>query len=107
MKKDGKEGTIISRAVAKQMTDLYKASPAYQSLGQQEGIYFGKENLLKILNQPGCVGLRIFYGVTLPPDNKPNMILVGTDEDSNNIFKEDLILDLGIPCPDDCPDNKF
>jgi hypothetical protein len=46
--------------------------------------FFGKEVLEKILNQPGCMGLRIYYA--MDDNSKKQLIIVGADEKGNNMW---------------------
>jgi hypothetical protein len=54
-----------------------------------------------MLNQPNCVGTRIYYG--LKDDGTQCLVLVGVDSDGNDLIdKDDKILDMGNLCPTLC-----
>jgi len=99
---NGKEGDMISRDEARQLMDNYQNSQAYPANNHVEGILFGKDHVDDLLSQPGCTGIRIYYGKTGVLNNDPpQLIIVGTDGDGNDIT--DKILDAGLPCPTYCP----
>lgn len=64
-----------------------------------KGHYFGQQALKSILDQAGCVGLRIYYAL----DDRGNkqLILVGVDNDENDLY-EGLIAERSITCPPFC-----
>jgi len=100
------EGSFITRGQAKTMTDDYKNSIAYTANVNQEAIFFGKDKILDVLNQPNVVGLRVYYGRNgSTPTDTPSLVLVGTDVSGNDIYS--LILDTGVPCPDTCSTTTF
>lgn len=98
---NGKEGDMISRNEARQLMDNYENSPAYPANNHVKGILFGKDHVDDLLSQQGCTGIRIYYGKTgVLSADPPQLVIVGTDEDGNDIT--DRILDAGVPCPDFC-----
>ncbi|NLR57988.1 hypothetical protein HGH93_07740 [Chitinophaga polysaccharea] len=88
---------------------------------------FGKDKVLELLDQPGAVALRIYYGIKLNGDSQRErkMILVAVDENGNDILPKSaaemaaaqasgivakdtppVILDQGVPCPQYCSGTK-
>lgn len=61
-----------------------------------------KTNLLTLLNQEGCTGLRIYNA--LNDDGKITFVLVGAN--SNNEDMLDYILDKAAPCPNICSNDS-
>jgi hypothetical protein len=53
----GKEGAEIELAVAADWTKNHRERHPYGSISQ----FFGYEVIQKLLNQPGCLGIRIYY----------------------------------------------
>lgn len=103
---NGTEGTFIQRGQARTMSTDYRNSASFTANLQQEGILFGKNKISQILNQTNCLGIRIYYGrAGSTANDEPTMIIVGTDSSGNDIPA--LILDMGIPCPDNCSANRF
>ena len=91
---NGTEGGPISLAAAAAMTACYrKLHP-----NQTEAHFMGKETLLALLNQTGCVGLRVYYGDK--PEGGKELIFVGVDANENDML--DLIMDMSRPCPSYC-----
>ncbi len=62
--------------------------------------YFGKDALSSVLAQPGCVGMRMYYGKH--KDGSPTLVIVGVDHKGNDMTKG-LICQKIIPCPPSCP----
>lgn len=61
-----------------------------------------KTNLLTLLNQEGCTGLRIYNA--LNDDGKITFVLVGVN--SNNEDMTNYILDKIVACPNICPNDS-
>ncbi|EJF08103.1 MULTISPECIES: hypothetical protein [Pontibacter] len=95
MKVTGKEGGPIDRAQAKRWTAKYRSS----GRGKTNSHLFGADTVRKLLEQEGCVGMRIYYA--LDDNGEQQLLLVGTDEEGSDMT-EGLILDLSSPCPPDC-----
>ena len=71
--------------------------------------FFGKEKILKLLNEDECVGIRIYYGLDENEDQK--LFIVAVEANMNDILPLDMestsedgpmILDLTWPCPPYC-----
>ncbi len=99
---------FIPLAQAKQMTALYRL--------QKENIlsdpFKGKDILsicetfdaapfLTVLNNPECKSLRIYFGMSA--DLKVHAIIVGVNENNEEILQGDSIIEEGIQCPPICP----
>ena len=61
---------------------------------------FHKDQVLKLLDQKGCVGLRIHYGRNA--DGTPALVLTGIDGSDSDLTGE--ILEQHFPCPPVCGD---
>ncbi|ASS50315.1 MAG: hypothetical protein A3D31_12165 [Candidatus Fluviicola riflensis] len=91
---NGTEGGAITLEVAAAMTASYrKLNP-----GQTEAHFMGKDNFLALLNQTGCVGIRVYHGHK--SDGGKEVIFVGVDANENDMLE--LIMDLSICCPPTC-----
>jgi hypothetical protein len=65
---------------------------------------FGIDRVQEVLDQSGCVGIRIYNGYY---DSKRQLVIVGVDEDGNDMTSG-RILDLSAPCPPTCaPTNSL
>lgn len=91
---NGTEGGEISLAKASEMTSNYRS----QNPGETIAHFFGKDIIQRILSQEGCMGIRIYYGID--QDETKQLILVGADENQNDIIQ--LVADLSFPCPQTC-----
>ncbi len=110
----------ISLAQAKKMIQLFRnsrdkilkaeyASPEIIPNSEM----FSKEAIEQVLNQKGCTGLRIYFGMS--DDLKLHSILLGVNEKGENILRstngealdeEGIILDEAQRCPPFCPDDS-
>ncbi len=112
----GNEGGPISRETAKQWIENYQSSE--RAKAQEKTIinahFFGKEKIQKLLDQEGCVGLRVYYGKDSNGGQK--LFMVGASSDMDNIIPADtksastddnFILDESWDCPPYCPNNGF
>ena len=90
----GNENHTISLAEASALTARYRQqyTPGSCILGE----YFGKQAIQSLLNQLGCVGTRIYYG--LDELNVPKLILVGVDANGNDMTQGE-IMEFGFPSP--------
>lgn len=95
MKVTGKEGAPIDRAQAKKWTAKYRAS----GRGNIHAHLFGTETVSRLLDQEGCVGMRIYYA--LDDQGVQQLLLVGTDAEGRDMT-DGLILDDSQLCPPDC-----
>ena len=92
----GNEDHTITIEEASKLTANYRKSAEE---GAVKAEFFAKATLQDILNQGGCVGIRIYYG----QDSKgtPKLVLVGVDTQEN-----DLTVgapgENGLPCPPFC-----
>lgn len=91
---DGTEGGAITLSNASAMTAKYRRENPNQTLGH----FFGKDIIMDILKQEGCMGARIYYGID--EDGKKQLMMVGADSNENDMT--DLVVDLTFPCPDTC-----
>jgi hypothetical protein len=78
-------GEEISHELAADFITAYeKAYP-----GENRGYHLGRNIIDQILAQPGCVGMRFYYG--LNEDGKKTLVYVGLDADGNDIVKRAVI----------------
>lgn len=87
---DGNEGTMITLNDGAVLTRNYRNNNPGNSLG----MFFGKEKLLELLNQPECMGIRFYFG---EQNRNLELVLVGADSNQDDIL--DLILDRGKRMP--------
>lgn len=96
----GHEDHSITLKEGAELTKAFRVSTPSNAILAQ---YFGKEALQKTLEQPTCVGLRIYYGKHT--DGSPTLVIVGVDANGNDI-KNGHILQKAIPCPPLCGDTS-
>jgi hypothetical protein len=102
---------IINLATARELIKRYRdnltliATPEFKdSLKYSET--FDASAIQAILNQPGCVEFRAYYG--MKENNAICSIFVGVDAEDNDILNslsgngEDVIVEYGKECPPRC-----
>jgi len=92
----GNEEHSISLSEASSLTRNFRNAVGDSA---PKGGFFSKAALQTILNQEGCVGIRFYYGQE--EDGTPTLILVGADEEENDLI-EGKIDQRPIPCPPRC-----
>jgi hypothetical protein len=93
---DGTEGTGIPLSTAAQLTQNYRE--ANHNPETILGCFLGKNILKKLLAQPGCEGIRFYYGLN---GTTPELVAVGADSEEN----DQLGVVSGVQCiiADDAP----
>ena len=105
---------------AKEMTRLYRESRDSILIPELRGKdilsiceTFNREAFDRILVQPACLGIRIYFGMT--PEKKVRVIAVGVDKDNKDLLPGSTTAtsgrdpepppptEEGTPCPPNCP----
>lgn len=89
----GNEGRFLKSSEAEELKKAYRDKKA--DLKDDECVrseFFGIHNLQQILNQPGCVGIRVYQAKRQEKLNGkdhviPRVVLVGVDEKGEDIRK--------------------
>lgn len=92
----GNENHDISLSEAAAWTKNYRDTI---TSGQTIAHLFGKQAIQSILNQSGCVGIRIYYA--LDDAAAKQIIAVGVNADGNDLYNG-LLAERTIRCPQDC-----
>lgn len=90
------DGEFISLQDAINWTANHRKSAGDSAIKAQ---FYGKAKLAQIVQQQGCVGLRVYYAID--DQGVPVLVLIGTDAEGNDIESE-LILERGTACPPNC-----
>lgn len=93
---NGTEGHVVTLTEGQDWTARYRASI---EPGGITGHFFGYEKLNLILNQTGCKGIRIYYG--LEADGTKNLVLVGANAAMDDM-ENGVILEKSVVCPPMC-----
>ncbi len=90
-----KDQTVTLDNASKLTASYRKANPgsAIKAAG------FWRESVQKILDQPGCVALRAYFGQN--PDGSPALVLVGVDQKGDDLTAG-VLSDEHFPCPPFC-----
>lgn len=91
---NGREGGQITLSEGADMTAKYRDN----NPNELKGHFFGKDILKQILNQEGCMGIRMYYGID--DDGEKALVIVGADTNEDDIT--DLVADISMPCPNRC-----
>ncbi len=67
--------------------------------GEPIAHFFGKDIIQRILNQPDCMGIRIYYA--LDENGKKQLIIVGANAEENDIYNG-IIAERSYICPPYC-----
>lgn len=92
----GNEGKVITLSEASDWTAAYRATI---SQGDTLAHFFGRDNLEAILDQEGCMGIRIYYAIDEPSSQA--LVLVGADAAENDM-ENGVIVDKSVKCPPMC-----
>ncbi|HMG16081.1 MAG TPA: hypothetical protein VK590_11575 [Saprospiraceae bacterium] len=97
-------GTFISVSEARTMsTSWINAQLSTPSTANPKAFGFGKDKIQDILDQSGCVGIRIYNGID--ENGNKNVIVIATDSNGDDMTSG-LVLDLSAPCPNMCAPNN-
>lgn len=106
---DGTEGDPIDLVTAKKWASNFRETMT--SSDEIQAHYFGFEIIKQILEQPGCVGIRMYYALDEKGEKK--LLLVGVDAQGENMIPSEnglttdggnIVGDYSLPCPDYCPE---
>jgi hypothetical protein len=98
----GEENHWITFEKGAESTKRYRVNHPHEI----KGGYFSKQCIQDLLDQPDCVGIRIYFGNS--SEGKPELIIVGVNSSENDLIGEDYYcMDTMIPCPDSCGDNNI
>lgn len=90
-------GEIITLEEAVQLTHAFQKENPHAT----KAYYLGRTIIDKIMQQPGCHGLRIYPGLDLDA-RQTNLILIGVDQRGEDM-SDGIIADKMGKCPPDCP----
>jgi hypothetical protein len=93
---NGTEGAPIALTTAAQWTANYRSAP---TSGPIKAHFFGRDILEKILQQEGCMGIRMYYATD--DAGVQQLILVGADASEKDQVNG-MIADFSSPCPTSC-----
>ena len=93
---NGNEGAAITLADAADLTANYRATI---TSGDTIAQFIGRNKLLDILNQPNCMGVRIYYGLDKQGDKK--LVLVGATANEDDM-ETGVLVDNLAACPPRC-----
>lgn len=92
----GNENHVVTLDQAVKFIQNFKNHPTAPTI---KGGHFARSIFDKILAQPGCVGIRYYYAAL--DDGSPTMVLVGVDQNGNDI-DSGVIGEAITPCPPVC-----
>ena len=92
----GNENHVVTLAEASKYIQNFKNHPTTPTI---KGGHFARNIFEKILAQPGCVGISYYYAAL--DDGSPTMVLVGVDQNGNDI-DSGVIAEAIYPCPPFC-----
>lgn len=90
----------IPLAAAAELARRYREGAGKDAVKAQA---FHADQVMGLLTQPGCAGLRIYYGTN--PDGSDAIVLVGLDAKDQELTGG-VLLEFGFPCPPVCTDGS-
>lgn len=102
---NGHEGSPIDLPTAKRWAANYRG----QHPGETLAHFFGRDIINQILAEPGCLGVRLYYGID--DAGAKQLIGVGAIANGDNLFPDstnnNILMDSSIPCPPYCATNSL
>ncbi|WP_242929085.1 hypothetical protein [Pontibacter vulgaris] len=96
---DGTEGAPIELSLAASWTKNYRGyATADESGTLTKAHFYGRDILQKLLDQEGCMGIRIYYA--RDEKGQKQLVLVGANAEGNDM--EEMVVDSSKICPPDC-----
>ena len=92
----GNEGDFVTITDASAWTAAYRSN----NPNATKAHFFGRNKLMEILGQPGCVGIRAYYAIDA--QQKKQLVLVGANSSEKDMLDAGLVLDQAAPCPNNC-----
>jgi len=89
-------GSVIDLDEAKKFVTAFKTK--YPNM--PKAFFAGSDKLSLILEQSGCMGIRIYNGYD-ESKSMTNLVLVGVDKDEKDMT-DGVILERLVPCPAGC-----
>jgi|SRR6185312_11042614 len=83
-------GGEISLETATEFTKTYADAHPNENLSY----HLGRNIIEKILAQPGCVGMRFYYGYN--NEGQKTLVYVGMDANGNDLVKQTMITENGV-----------
>lgn len=101
---NGNEDHSITLEEAAKLTRRFQNTP-FAIIGTITGPTiaeaFGRDAIEAILDQSGCTGIRIYYGLDLLPSPSIKLVLVGVNSDGDDLYEGELV-EKGDRCPGGC-----
>lgn len=92
----GNENHDISLTEAAHLTENYRNAAGTSATIAH---YFGGAAIQAILEQEGCVGIRIYYG--LKDDGEKQLVITGVNSAGNDLYNG-LLAERSLNCPTNC-----
>jgi len=93
---NGTEAKQVTLTEASGWTENFRATI---TPGDTLGHFFGKDIINDILNQPGCMGIRIYYG--LDEEGSKNLVLAGVMANEDDLVNG-VLAERSVNCPPQC-----
>lgn len=98
---DSNTGSTITLDEAKNYTHTFQEN----NREAIKSFFVGSKKLQQILSQDGCIGVRIYNGNDTQNNHQSNLVLVGVDENGEDL-SEGVIIEKLSPCPSSCPESS-
>lgn len=98
MRLDENTGSIITLEKAQNLASAFNEKYTDETISS----FIGANNVKQILEQEGCVGLRIYNGFN-NETNRISLVIIGVDKDEKELVEKGIIYDELTTCPYMCP----
>ncbi|MGA0559213.1 hypothetical protein ACO2Q8_21320 [Larkinella sp. VNQ87] len=97
-------GRFISEEEANEFKGAYQKRKKEQQIPDEDTVrseFFGSDNLQQILNEPGCIGIRVYHAKRRETINGrehlvPRVVLVGIDKTGKEILQLTVPTEAGM-----------
>lgn len=96
-----KQDHRVTKQDAAKYTRRFRGKPKHDK--PMPPLAFHRDAFDRILNQPGCVGIRAYPGTS--ESGEDTLVLVGVDEEGNDLVDGELA-QFGQACPPFCSDGN-
>jgi hypothetical protein len=89
-----KDYAAVGEEIGRETATSYVKAFEQAHPNENRGYHLGRNIIERILAQPGCVGMRFYYGVN--EEGQKTLVYVGLDADGKDIVRQTLVTENGV-----------
>jgi hypothetical protein len=89
-----KNYAAVGEEISHEMASDYVKAFEQAHPNENPGYHLGRNIIEKILAQPGCAGIRFYYG--LNEEGQKTLVYVGMDADGKDLVKRAVVMNNGV-----------